>query len=167
MDNKPHNPQTLTQLPAPIEHQFEIPALRYVNFVSWKITVEHFAKPQGVDAYLFHAPTSPSDSSTAVIQTTKYTKEQLLVLSTLFPEIIQQCTDSELNGPIHNLYNKIRIKSTTANPEHTPDNLRGKAREISLNPSLPITDYINKHRDLRSIMVRAAYPDIENDKTVI
>jgi len=150
-----------------IQHQLEIPELNNGNYIPWKITVEHFARAQGVYDHLTNNIPVPSDPIMATEHFTKHTQAQLLVLSTLSHDIMKHYTDSELHGPISVLYNKIHHRMTTVSPEKSPENLRRKARSIHWSHSTPISNFINQHLELRTVMIRSNYPEISNEQTTI
>ena len=151
----------------PIQHNLEIPLLNTDNFVPWKITVEHFARTQGVLEYLFNPPPQSTDPSTTELHQNKHTQAQLLVLSSISPEILQNFTLDEQKGPICTLYTKLSDILTRTHPADSPAQLRRRARAISWDPNQPVMVYIEAHQRLRTVMIKSGYPDITNEQTTI
>ena len=154
--------------PAPaVQHQLEIPLLTHDNFIPWRISVEHFARAQDVLGYLtipIPDELSPEDLAT---HQAKHNQAQLLVVTTLSPDILNSFTDTELTGPLHILYHKLHTRINAPNPEHTPDNLRRKAQSITWTTGMTVSEYIAKHKAIRTLMLRANYPQIESEHTTL
>lgn len=154
--------------PAPaVQHQLEIPLLTHDNFIPWRISVEHFARAQDVLGYL--TIPIPDDLSPGELAThqVKHNQAQLLVVTTLSPELLNSFTDTELTGPLHILYQKLHTRINAPNPEHTPGNLLRKAQSIKWNTGLTVSEYISKHKAICTLMLRANYRRIEFDHTTL
>ena len=170
MDNNPAQSAVPAQTSPPSIsplHSVEIPTLTTVNFIAWRMSVEHVARTQDLMHYLYQ-PIPHSESQQEIdAHLIRHAQAQVLIIPSLSTEILSYFTDIELQGPLHVLYDKIRLKLTSPNPAHTPSQLRRKAHQIKWQPGTTAVEYVQQHTELRQLMVRSNYPDISDEQTTI
>ena len=99
----------------PVLPQLGILTLTRSDFIAWRLSVEHFARSLGVLYYLYKAIPVTDSQPELESHMNRHSQAQLLVLTTLSPDIVEQFTDVDLQGPVYLLFDKIRTKLTAPN----------------------------------------------------